>query len=319
MLHTVLTDQWELRFPIISAPMAGPTDGRFAACVSRAGGLGMIGIGSGTALDFIQDESDKARQGGKFGLGLMVWAVKKRPELLEAVIAAKPDLVSLSFGDPTPYVSACHAANIAVATQVHSRAEARQAQAAGVDLVVAQGSEAGGHTGSVSTLPLLQIVLDEVACPVVAAGGIASPRGIAAVLAAGAAGVWIGTGFLATPESRLVTAQRDRIVAARETETVLTHVFDYAQNLDWPDPYPGRALKNRFTDEWHARVVELRDSDDGKMAFRQSRGNYEVDYIYAGQAVGLVKSSEQSLASLLEQWGNEAEHLLRQRAASLLG
>ena len=113
------------------------------------------------------------------------WAIEKRPDLLDAAIEARPFLISISFGSPAPYVERLHQHSILLATQVNTRAEAIQAEQVGVDLIVAQGTEAGGHvTGQVSTLPLLQTVLDAVRIPVVAAGGIASPRGVAAALAA---------------------------------------------------------------------------------------------------------------------------------------
>src|SRR5258708_28937518 len=126
---------------------------------------------------------------------------------------------------------------------------------AGGDVSVVQGREAGGHvTGRVSTLPLLQAVLDAVQVPVLAAGGIATPRGMAAALAAGAAGVWIGTALLASPECENTEQARARIVQAQETDTILTRAFDVAQGLDWPPLYPGRALRIRFTDRWHSRI-----------------------------------------------------------------
>src|SRR5205823_3501360 len=152
--------------------------------------LGMIGVGSETPVSFIEEESAIARGDGtgRFGIGLMVWAVERRPELLDAAVAAQPFLLSLSFGSPAPYVSRAHQAGIVLTTQVNSVEAAREAERAGVDLIVAQGTEAGGHTGQVGTLPLLQAVLEAVQLPVLAAGGIASARGLAAVLAAGAAG-----------------------------------------------------------------------------------------------------------------------------------
>ena len=131
-----------------------------------------------------------------------------------------------------------HAAGILVATQVNSVANAREAEAAGVDIIVAQGTEAGGHTGHTSTLPLLQGVLEAVSTPVLAAGGVASARGLAAVLAAGAQGAWVGTAFLASPEASNTPAVRERVVSATEVETIHTHAFDDVQQVPWPDEFP---------------------------------------------------------------------------------
>ncbi|MCL5077111.1 MAG: nitronate monooxygenase [Actinobacteria bacterium] len=317
MIHTILTDGLGLRYPIISAPMAGAADGVLAAAVSRAGGLGMIGIGSQAQPDFLLQQAALARSAGPFGIGLMIWALDDRPELFEAALSARPDLLSISFGDPTPYVAKCHETGIRVATQVHSRDEAIQAQLAGVDLIVAQGSEAGGHTSSVGTLPLLQIVLKTVTVPVIAAGGIASAEGVAGVLAAGAAGAWIGTAFLASPETLHSHDARERIRSARETETILTHVFDRVQNINWPEIYPGRALRNTFSEEWHGHDDDVTPSSDAGKTFHAQRGNYAIDFLYAGQAVGLVDDSN-SAESVVKGLGEGAEQLLRHRLGTLL-
>ena len=309
-----MTDDWGLTFPIVGAPMAGVGAGALAAAVSRAGGLGVIGIGSRERSDDVTREAATARAGGRFGIGLMVWALKERPDLIDAAIAAEPFLLSLSFGDPEPYVARCHAAGILVATQVGSRQAAASAQAAGVDVLVAQGTEAGGHTGQVGTLPLLQIVLEIANVPVIAAGGIASPQGMAAILAAGAAGVWMGTAFLASLETKHSDAARERILHATETDTVHTHLFDRLQALSWPESYPGRALRNGFTDRWHGRQDLPREAQH---EFHGRRGDYEVDYIYAGQAVGLVNAVS-SAADIVRRLGHETERWLRQRTGELL-
>src|SRR5947209_2436307 len=237
MLHTHLTTSWHLRYPIIGAPMAYVGRGRLAHAVSRAGGLGMIGIGSTESVDFLAREAANARGTDqlRFGIGMHAWAIEKRPDLLEAAIEANPFLISLSFGSPAPYVEKLHQHGIILATQVNTRADALQAARDGVDIIVVQGTEAGGHvTGQVSTLPLLQAVLDAVQVPVLVAGGIASPRGVAAALAAGAEGVWVGTALLASPECENAESARVRIVQAGETDTILTRAFDVAQGLAWP-------------------------------------------------------------------------------------
>src|SRR5947209_4655912 len=237
MLHTYLTTSWHLRYPIIGAPIAYVGRGRLARAVSEAGGLGMIGIGSTESVEFLAQEVAVARgtDAMRFGIGMHAWAIEKRPDLLEAAIEARPFLISISFGSPAPYVERLHQHGILLATQINTRNEAMQAEQDGVDLVVAQGMEAGGHvTGQVSTLPLLQAVLDAVQVPVLIAGGIASPRGVAAALVAGAEGVWVGTALLASPECENAESARVRIVQAGETDTILTRAFDVAQGLAWP-------------------------------------------------------------------------------------
>lgn len=316
MLNTYLTTSWHLRYPIIGAPMAGVAGGRLAHAVSQAGGLGMIGVGSQARTDSILQEAKVARGTNqmRFGIGLMGWAIERRPELLHAAIETSPFLISISFGSPAPYVEMLHQQGILLATQVNTQAEALHAAQVGVDLIVVQGTEAGGHSGqeSVSTLPLLQSVLDAVQLPVLAAGGIASPRGVAAALAAGAQGVWVGTCLLASPECENTERARACIVQAQETETVLTRVFDVAQGIPWPPQYPGRALRNRFTDRWHQQAEELTQDETARQQLAEAikSKNYDLAYIYAGEAVGLVKR-EQPAAEVIRQLGEGAEQLLR--------
>jgi nitronate monooxygenase len=180
--------------------------------------------------------------------------------------------------------------------------------------------EAGGHVaGQVSTLPLLQAVLDAVQIPVIAAGGIASPRGVAAALAAGAEGVWVGTALLASPECENTESARARITQSQETDTILTRAFDVAQGLAWPPQYPGRALRNRFTEQWHTRIDELPQASEARQQLAHAIANkdYDLAYIYAGQAVGLV-TRQQPAPEVIRQLGDGAERLLRDRCALLL-
>jgi nitronate monooxygenase len=321
-LHTYLTTSWGLRYPIIGAPIAYVGRGRLARAIWEAGGLGMIGIGSTESVEFLAQQAAIARGNdrGRFGIGMHTWAIEKRPDLLEAAIEAAPFIISISFGSPAPYVERIHRRGILLATQVNTRADAIQAERDGVDLIVAQGTEAGGHvTGQVATLPLLQAVLDAVQTPVLAAGGIASPRGVAAALAAGAAGVWVGTAFLASPECENTESARTRIVQARETDTVLTRAFDVAQGLAWPPQFPGRALRNRFTDEWHERVDELPRASEARQQLAQAIASkdYDLAHIYAGQGVGLI-TRQQPAGEVIRILGEGAERLLRERSVSLL-
>jgi nitronate monooxygenase len=161
-------------------------------------------------------------------------------------------------------------------------------------------------------------VLDAVSVPVVAAGGIATPQGIAAVLAAGAAGAWIGTALLASPEATHNAAARARLLAADETGTLLTHVFDRVQGLAWPEEYPGRALQNDFARRWHGQEPALMRSKQAIEGFYQGRGDYSVGFIYAGQGVGLVRQA-QPVADIIRTLGEEAEQWLTRRLTILSG
>jgi nitronate monooxygenase len=283
----------------------------------------MIGIGSTESVEFLVQEVAIARGTDqlRFGIGMHAWAIERRPDLLDAAIEAGPFLISISFGSPAPYVERLHQHSILLATQVNTRNEAMQAEQDGVDLIVVQGMEAGGHvTGQVSTLPLLQAVLDAVQVPVLVAGGIASPRGVAAALAAGAEGVWVGTAFLASPECENTEHARALIVGAQETDTILTRAFDVAQGLAWPEQYPGRALRNRFTNEWHEHIDALPQASEARQKLKEAVAskNYDLAYIYAGEAVGLV-TREQSAGDVIRYLGDGAERLLHERSIRLLG
>jgi nitronate monooxygenase len=198
VISTPLTELLGVEVPLISAPMTPQAGGRLARAVSEAGAFGMLGIEETDTAEGIAVELAILQSGAPvpFGIGLVSWVIDRRPELLDIAVEARPALISISFGDAGPHVQRLHDAGILVASQVQSRQWAEVAIEAGVDILVAQGTGGGGHTGAVSTLRLRQFVLDLTDLPVVAAGGIASGRGLAAVLAAGAVGAWVGTPFL---------------------------------------------------------------------------------------------------------------------------
>jgi nitronate monooxygenase len=313
VIRTPLTRWFDLSTPIIGAPMAGVSGGELARAVSAGGGLGMIGISGSHSADFVTEQcaiptADQA----PFGVGLMIWVLESRPELLEATIAAAPSLVSVSFGDPAPYVGPLHDAGIAVCAQVNTTADVHRALDAGVDIVVAQGTEAGGHTGQRATLPLLQEVLTLTDRPVVAAGGIATGAGMAAALVAGAAGVWIGTPLLSCTEGLNSAAAKERIRAASGDETVLTRAFDVAEGAAWPERWPGRALVNDFSREWHGREEELVQDTEARQRVVDGRrtGDPANAPLYAGESVGFV-TSERSATDVVRELDAEAEKALR--------
>ena len=216
MLSTPWSRSVGLRVPIVNAPMGGVAGGRLAAAVSAAGGLGMVGMGSAGSVAALTAELGYVA--GRFGIGLVDWVRRQERGLLEAALAARPSLLSVSFGADWSWVDQVHDAGIAAATQVYSSVEARRAQDAGVDVLVARGAEGGGHGEvRVATLPLLDAVLGAVSVPVLAAGGIASPRSLAAVLAAGASGAWLGTCLAACPEALTSDGARRALIAADET------------------------------------------------------------------------------------------------------
>jgi nitronate monooxygenase len=318
-MRTPLTDRFGLAVPVVGAPMAGAAGGRLAAAISSSGALGMVGVGGAATPAWIAEQGRIAAAGGRaWGVGLLAWALEANPAQVDAVAALAPPLVSVSYGPYERHIATLKQAGSAVATQVGTVAEARAAERAGVDLIVARGGEGGGHgRNDVATLPLLQAVLDQVSVPVLAAGGIGTARGVAAVLAAGAAGAWVGTAFLACPEATVVPAARDRIVSATETDTGYGRVFDVGLRLAWPPEYGGRALRNAFFERWEHREVELAGDEHAhdELLAALDRHDFDTACIYAGQGVGLVQRSRPAAevvadlataADLLHHAGTEA-------------
>jgi nitronate monooxygenase len=313
VIKTPLTRWFDLTTPIIGAPMAGVSGGELARAVSRGGGLGMIGISGSHSADFVTEQcAVPAADQLPFGVGLMIWVLESKPELFQATISAGPSLVSVSFGDPAPYVGPLHDAGIAVCAQVNTTADVHRVLDAGVDIVVVQGTEAGGHTGRRAMLPLLQETLTLTDRPVVAAGGIATGAGVAAALVAGAAGVWIGTPLLSCPEGLNKASAKERVRAASGDETVLTRAFDVAEGVAWPERWPGRALVNDFSRAWHGREEELVHDAAARQLVVDGRrtGDPTNAPLYAGESVSLV-TSERSATDVVRELDAQAEKALR--------
>jgi len=315
VLTTWLTDTFGLRVPVVGAPMAGPGEGALAAAVTSAGGLGMVGVNASRSAAWVREQAGIAAAGGpSYGIGLMAWVLERDDAQLEAVLDldVPPALVSVSFGAVEPHVDRLRSAGLRVAVQVGTVAEAVRAEAAGAEVVVARGAEAGGHgRDEVGTLPLLQGVLDRVEVPVLAAGGIGTPRGLAAVLAAGAAGAWVGTALLTTVEAGTSPTARKRLLGADETGTAYGRVFDVALRLSWPEEYGARGLRNAFFDRWHDRLDELAADDAAAAQLTEGQRDEDPDvaYVYAGQGTGLLRE-ERTVAEVLGELAT-AEELLR--------
>jgi nitronate monooxygenase len=302
VLRTWLTEHFGLEMPVVNAPMAKVADGAFAASVSSAGGLGMIGATSDWDLqEWRQQISHVAATGRAFGVGVLVWTLEPGDEAyIDAALDGGAALISLSYGDYSPLVKRVHEVGALCATQVGSVDQAKAAVDAGVDIVVARGVEGGGHgPGVMATLPLLQLVLDAVDVPVLAAGGIATSRGLAAVLAAGAAGAWMGTAFLGCEEMSLPDGYIKALLEAGDGSTVYTSAFDIGRGVDWPSEFGGRAVRNAFSERWAGREQELRDSGE----------RLDTPPVWAGEGVSLM-TSRTTVAHLMHELAG-AEQLLR--------
>lgn len=320
-LQTRLTEYLGIRHPIILAPMDPASGGALAAAVSAAGGLGLIGGGYGDH-DRLKTEFDNAGN-QRVGCGFITWSMAKDPSLLEMALARKPAAMMLSFADPGPFAPTVKAAGVPLICQVHSLEHAQRALDAGADIIVAQGTEAGGHGLTTrGTITLVPNVVDFIAKQgsktlVVAAGGIADGRGIVAALALGADGVLIGTRFWATREALIHPAAKDRVVAANGDNTVRTSVYDIVRGRAWPRAYTGRLMRNQFIETWHGREDELRAmvGQELKAVEEADRsGDYDKSNVTVGEAIGLVEDLPPA-GDLIERLAAEAEARLRQVAS----
>src|SRR5438105_13773902 len=212
---------------------------RLTSAVSGAGGFGILGGGYGERTWLEQETAKLKRCAVPFGIGFITWSLAKQPDLLDIALNARPRAIMLSFGDPQPFAPRVKAAGALLSCQVQNEDMARQALNAGAEVLVAQGSEAGGHGASRTTLDIVPAIIDLAAgrVPVVAAGGIADGRGLAAMIMLGASGVLMGTRFYASIEADGADDAKRRICAANAGETVRGVVFDWSRNIFWPAPF----------------------------------------------------------------------------------
>jgi nitronate monooxygenase len=324
-VRTALCDLLGIDAPVVLAPMGGAVTPTLAAAVSNAGGLGMLPL-TWTSPDEIATAVDETRQLTERPFGVNLGLAWDQRERLAAALAAGVRIVSFFWGDASAIIGEAREAGAIVFVTVGTAEEGRAAAASGADVVVAQGWEAGGHVwGTVSTLALVPRVVDAVApVPVVGAGGIADGRGLAAVLALGGVGAWVGTRFLAAREAEIHPDYRRRIFEASEADTFYGTLFDRG----WPDA-PHRALRNSTVEVWEragrpasgSRPGETEEPAlraDGSPINRYASatptaamtGDVEPLPHWAGQGVGLV-TGEASAAAIVESLVTEAEEAIR--------
>jgi nitronate monooxygenase len=307
-----LTRALGIEHPVLLAPMDLVAGGRLAAAVSHAGGLGLIGGGYGGNDEWIARQWAAAGN-ARIGCGFITWSLAKNPTMLDGVLARKPAAVMLSFGAPAPFAPAIRAAGARLICQVQSVAQAREAARAGADVIVAQGTEAGGHGLSQPLFTLLPQVAD--ACPdvpVVAAGGIADGRGLAAAMVLGAEGVLMGTRFYASAEADGHPEAKRRIVAAEGGASVRSIVFDLSRRNRWPEPYTGRVLRNAHLERWLGHEEELAAQAEAvarDYAAARERGDFDIAAVIAGEASALIHDIPPA-AEIVRRVVAEAEALL---------
>lgn len=326
-LRTRLCDLLDIEVPIIQAPIGGASVPALAAAVSNAGGLGMLSVTWRRPDELRQMLRETQRLTTRpVGVNLVLsWDQADQSKRIEICLAEGIKIFSFFWGDPTPYLDRLRRAGALVMQTVGSAAEARQAVADGVDIVVAQGWEAGGHIwGQVSSLVLIPAAVDAAgSVPVVAAGGIADGRGLAAALTLGASGVWLGTRFLASEEAQVHPMVKEQVLSHVETDTAYGEIF----NVGW-DNAPHRVLRNSTVERWEAAGGPTIDrpgagetvatTADGTPVVRYSdtmpragmTGDLEALAFYAGQSVGLIHGIEPA-AMIVTRLVTEAEQVLK--------
>ena len=313
-ISTALTKRLGISHPVLLAPMDVVADARLAAAVSAAGGFGILGGGYGDEPWLTRELERLAASQARFGVGFITWSLAKQPHLLDLVLERKPAAIMLSFGDPQPFIERIKQGGALVLCQIQSLALAQAAAEAGADILIAQGSEAGGHGASRGLLALVPEVVDAIgpAIPIVAAGGIADGRGLAAALMLGASGVLMGTRFYATAEAAGAPAAKARICAATGDETLRSIVFDISRRTVWPAPFTGRCLRNAHLERWYGREVELlRQLDEEATTYLAARraGNFDIAAVIAGESAGLVHGIA-SAQDVVDQVVRDASALL---------
>jgi NAD(P)H-dependent flavin oxidoreductase YrpB (nitropropane dioxygenase family) len=322
VIRTSFTELVGIEHPVVCAGMgAGATNGELAGRVSEAGGLGVIGA-SFVPPEELADMVRRAREltAKPFGLNLLLHATEER---LDEVLQAEPAVLSTAWPrddqDLEAIFAKAHDRGTRVMHMVPRVEDAVHAAEAGADVIVAQGNEGGGHIGEIGTAVIVRQVVKAVApTPVLAAGGLSDGAGLAAALALGAAGVLLGTRFLATEEAPVNAAYKDAILASAGDDTIVTTVGDTLSGRDWPGAW-GRVRRTRFIEEWLGREPELRrrraEVWAKLVAAEESDPNYSLMWI--GQSAGLIDSILPA-GEVVRQIVDEAEEILRSQLPDLL-
>ena len=320
MLRTRFTELLGLDYPLMSAPMSNHSGGTLAAAVSEAGGLGTFGGSNGFGPDWFREQIGyiRSRTDRPFGVGFITQLLELSAENFEIALEERPPVMIFSFADPRPWLGMARDAGAVTICQVQSRDAARIAVDAGADVLLAQGNEAGGHTGEMNLLPLLVDLLEAFPhVPVLSAGGITSGRALAAVLAAGAQGASLGTALLATPEAVEVPQPfKQQILLSGGQDTIFTTLYDLLGDDPWPPGIAGRVYRNRLVREWHGREAEAlsrREELASDAAQARARQDPELASVYMGQGVGQVQAMRPAAEAMKEICAG-AEDILRHPA-----
>lgn len=325
-ITTALTRLLGITHPIILAPMGGVAGGRLAAAVSQAGGFGMIGGGygdpkAGYGGEAWMDDQFRAAGNARIGVGYITWSLARFPKLFDQALARSPKVFGLAFGDEKLFAPRIKAAGITLLCQVQDLDGAKRALDAGADILVAQGTEAGGHGKSGRTTMTLTPAIADIAgkVPVVAAGGLSDGRGLAAALMLGASGILAGTRFWASPEALGSDNAKQLLTEAKSDDTLRTSVFDIVRELHWPEGYTGRAIVNDFSRQWHGREADLeqnlsRETESYWAAAKA--GDTSKAVVFAGEGLDLIHDIKPA-GDIVRMIAADAERLLTTQAGAV--
>lgn len=319
-MRTRLCELLNIEHPVMLAGMGGVSYSALVAAVSNAGGYGCLGASTMSRTELVAElAATRSLTSGPFGVDLLTAFPETLRAHVELLIEGGASSFVAGLGVPRAVIDLCHDHGVLVISMCGKVEHARRALDAGCDVVVAQGTEAGGHTGAIATMPLVPIIVDALggAIPVVAAGGVFDGRGLAAALALGADGVWIGTRFIATPEARALPGYRERILGAREDDTVISRAFSGK---------PMRVIRNETTDRYEAEPALVKPFPD-QLSVAHEDGTFHLggdetttgvdpnrEGYPAGQVVGAIDEIVPA-GELVQRIVDEAESTLSRLAA----
>lgn len=310
-MRTRITEMLGIEYPVIQGGMAWVANAQLAANVSKAGGIGFIGAANAPA-EWVRDEIRKAREITDKPIGVNVMLLSDyADEVAQVVCEEKVTAVTTGAGNPAKYMGKWKEARIKVIPVVASVALARMMERAGADAVVAEGMESGGHIGEQTTMALLPQVVDAVQIPVIGAGGICDGRGVAAAFMLGAEAVQMGTRFIVAKESTVSQEYKDRVIAAKDIDSVVT---------GRSTGHPVRSLRNTMTREYlemeknGAQFEELERLTLGALRKAVVEGDVKMGTVMAGQVAGLVKK-EQTCAEIIQELMEETQEVMKERIA----
>lgn len=307
MIRTTICEMLDLRYPVFQGGMAWIADGKLAAAVSEGGGLGIIAAGNAPA-DYVREQIGIARSLTKRPFGVNIMLMSPFADEVAALVAEeKIAVVTTGAGDPGKYMSTWLAADIKVIPVVASVALAKKLTRLGVSAMIAEGGESGGHVGDITTMALVPQICDATDLPVLAAGGIADGRGVAAAMMLGACGVQMGTRFLVAEECSVHPVYKEKILKANDISTIVT-----GKRLG----HPVRSLKTPFAREYFKAEYSTMPDDElealgaGKLRLAVQEGDKQQGCFLAGQIAGMV-TKEQPAAEIIKEVMDEAEVVLK--------